>query len=300
MKRTLIAIAVSLFAITAAAAADMSAPNPTYVKAPVAAPVYNWTGCFVGVNGGYGWNNGNSNYNDPNLTGDPINGLPNVNVGPLQYIPTATGTSGSGGLAGGGAGCNWQSQQWVFGIEGDFDWANISGSRTTSTLTSGAQFSPQFGLGPNMGSFPANTGAANEQVALQWFSTVRARVGIAVQDRVLLYATGGLAMGKVNSQGSVTTSSSLTDVTNPAWIGSNSTVKTGFVVGGGAEWAFHDHWSVKAEYLWYDLGSTSHPLNVNCPTCTAAVLALVYPTLGNVSSPVVGSIVRVGLNYKFN
>jgi outer membrane immunogenic protein len=67
-----------------------------------------------------------------------------------------------------------------------------------------------------------------------------------------------------------------------------------------AEWALYDRWTVRAEYLWYDLGRVSHPLN-----CTynlgfpCGPAGGVYSTLGNASSSVFGSILRVGVNYSF-
>jgi outer membrane immunogenic protein len=116
-----------------------------------------------------------------------------------------------------------------------------------------------------------------------------------------VFATGGLAAGGVNSNGSVIVpNSSLV----PVWGGSSSTVKIGFTVGGGAELALSDRWSAKADYLWYDLGRVSHPLDcisASPTTCTAGTFGSgVYPTLGNAVSSVRGSIIRVGLNYRLN
>ena len=295
--KNLLASLIALFALAEAGAA-VAADLP--MKAPASPPpsAYNWSGCYVGVNGGYGWNNGHTTYNDPNTVGDPINYLPGVGPffaapPPLTYIPTPTGTGGSGWLGGGGAGCDWQSQQWVFGVEGDIDGANISRSSTTSAF-SGPN---QFGLNPDTYTGIGSVGTANEQVSLRWLSTIRARVGFAIEDRVLLYATGGLAVGGVNSQGSVTVNSGTPFPV--IWSGSNSTTKTGFVVGGGAEWAFSGHWTAKAEYLWYNLGSVSHPLTCVTDGGLACNLGGVYATLGSSNSSVFGSIVRVGVNYNF-
>jgi outer membrane immunogenic protein len=94
---------------TPAFAADMALKSETLA--------YSWTGCYVGMNGGYGWNTGSSSYHDPNPTGDPINFLPDPFGFPLSYIPTPSATRGSGGLVGGSGGCNFQSRQWVVGFE---------------------------------------------------------------------------------------------------------------------------------------------------------------------------------------
>jgi outer membrane immunogenic protein len=107
MKRSVLA-SLGLLAIAAmatpATAADL--PARPYVKAPAYAPqAYNWSGFYVGVNGGYGF--GTSSFTDTN----------NFDV--------------NGGLVGGTVGYNWQVGQGVFGLEGDGDWSDIKGSTTT-------------------------------------------------------------------------------------------------------------------------------------------------------------------------
>jgi outer membrane immunogenic protein len=74
-------------------------------KAPVYAPIYNWTGAYIGINGGGGW--GRSDVSAPFASG---------------------GFNTSGGVVGGTLGYNWQMNQTVFGVEGDVDWSNIRGS----------------------------------------------------------------------------------------------------------------------------------------------------------------------------
>jgi outer membrane immunogenic protein len=107
MKRLCLSL-IGLVAFTgAAAAADLSRPAPTpYYKAPIAAPVYNWTGLYFGINGGGAF--GTSSWD-------------------------STGSRDvSGGLVGGTIGYNWQAAQTVFGLEGDLDWADINGTSTTN------------------------------------------------------------------------------------------------------------------------------------------------------------------------
>jgi outer membrane immunogenic protein len=296
--KTLTAAIVASASIAAALAWAPALAADMPVKAPVATS-YSWAGCYLGVNGGLGWNNGHTSYqNNPNAPfADPINFVPDPFGFTEQYIATPTGTGGLGGLAGGGGGCNWQSQRWVAGIEADFDEALISGRDTRSAVG-------QFSISSGGGYTSINdTGTANEQVSLRWLSTLRARAGFAFQDNILLYATGGIAIGGINAQGAVTTSSPFHGFINPAWSGSDSTVKAGGVIGAGAEWAVSDHWTVKAEYLWYDLGHVSHALNctaTNFPPSTCGPAGPLFATLGDASSSVYGSIVRVGINYRFN
>src|SRR5690348_10241423 len=106
MKRVVFAF-VALAATTApAAAADLARRAPYYpAPAPVYAPVFNWTGFYIGINGGGGF--GSSNWDST--------GSRNV----------------SGGLIGGTVGYNYQFGQVVVGIEGDIDWSGIDGSTNT-------------------------------------------------------------------------------------------------------------------------------------------------------------------------
>jgi outer membrane immunogenic protein len=100
-----------LGATNLAFAADLPAPVPTPAVAPAAyaAPVYNWTGLYLGVNGGYGF--GSSTWSDPANT------------------PSTTGSfHTNGGLVGGTLGVNFQSGAFVFGAEGDIDWQSLNGS----------------------------------------------------------------------------------------------------------------------------------------------------------------------------
>jgi outer membrane immunogenic protein len=98
---------VSLAALAALSGAAMSADlprryDPIVPKAPIYAPMYNWSGLYIGVNGGGGW--GRSRWD------------------------TANQFDVSGGLVGGTIGYNWQVNPWVFGLEGDIDWSNIKGT----------------------------------------------------------------------------------------------------------------------------------------------------------------------------
>ena len=109
MKRILLGgIVLALAAAAPAHAADLPRPAPPVVKAPVVAPpsVYDWTGFYLGVNGGYGW--GQSSF-------DGLSG-------------TAGNFNTTGWVAGGTAGYNLQYGHVVFGLEGDADWSNINGS----------------------------------------------------------------------------------------------------------------------------------------------------------------------------
>jgi len=105
MKRLVLAGIGALAVIStlgSANAADLSR-RPMPSKAPAYVPAYNWTGAYVGINGGYAW--GTSSFSG-------LGGSTNVN----------------GGLVGGTIGYNWQVGQAVYGLEGDLDWTNIKGT----------------------------------------------------------------------------------------------------------------------------------------------------------------------------
>ena len=123
-------------------------------KAPAYVAGYNWTGFYLGINGGGGW--GNSDWNGFAVSNSP-----------------------SGGMVGGTVGYNWQGvgSPWVFGLEGDIDWADIEGS---TRLRGGALLPDQN----------------------NWLGTVRGRVGYAF-DRIMPYVTGGLAVGDIEANRTV-------------------------------------------------------------------------------------------------
>jgi outer membrane immunogenic protein len=98
--------------IGSATAADLPRQQPMYKAPAYVAPVFNWTGAYIGINGGGGW--GTSNYKGAGQSFDV-----------------------SGGLVGATVGYNWQFGTWVIGGEADIDWSNISGS-TNSGLCFGA------------------------------------------------------------------------------------------------------------------------------------------------------------------
>lgn len=196
--------------IPAASAADL-APR-IFAKAPSAPD--NWAGGYVGISGGFG--TGHSNQTD-------------LGPGPLAGGGGGGGGAGdgsysvNGGLIGGTIGYNWQVARWVYGFEGDYSWANISGRSDLCGLSAGT---------------PHACGTK-----LSSLGTVRGRVGYAAgaAGNWLLYATGGLAVGEVRGWDSLM----------PA---SGSELRAGWTVGAGVETMIAPNWSAKVEYLYVDLG----------------------------------------------
>jgi outer membrane immunogenic protein len=121
----------------------------------------------------------------------------------------------------------------------------------------------------------------------RWLATFRGRLGVAF-DRVLFYGTGGLPVGKVSYSDFILYVSP-GGATNAA---AASQTRTGWTADGGVEWALTSNWSVKAEYLYVDLGTTSYVSNNSIP----AVFSTVNWTY---SHHFTKNIARVGLNYRF-
>jgi outer membrane immunogenic protein len=271
MKRLLIAAALIATAGTSAFAADLS-PR-MYTKAPPApalAPAYDWSGWYAGINGGYSWRDPSIDFAPGNsATASFFRVFPPASVGAAAF-PTSVNVDPKGALIGGQFGHNWQTGIWVWGLETDLDWADIKSSGTASGTT--------FQRRDVHYTFTA-TGAQK----LDAFGTLRARVGITPADRVLVYATGGLAYGHAKFDASYGDTACELCLS-----GSDERWKIGWTVGGGLEWAFLNNWSLKGEYLYYDLGSMNQVLT-GSPS-EAAVDA---------HAEFRGNIVRAGLNYKF-
>jgi outer membrane immunogenic protein len=204
MKRLLIAGALAFAAAGQALAADLPQPAPPPPQAPAAyiptvAPVYNWGGIYFGGNGGYGF-------------------------GTSKWTTAAGGATNdfsvTGFLVGGTVGANFQTDAFVFGIEGDFDGSWMQGTSS-------------------------NTGCSICETKNNWLSTVRARAGYAA-DRVLFYGTAGGAFGNI--------SEGLNGAANNTFA---SSTKAGWTAGAGLEVAFADNWTARIEYLFVDLQSAS-------------------------------------------
>lgn len=182
---TAIAALLMLGATGAASAADLPRKAPAYFSPSY----YDWTGFYIGANGGYGWST--------NFIGNP-----------------------KGFVGGGQLGYNWQTGNFVFGVEGDIQYTSL---KTDTDLGGGV------------------TGSAK----IPAFATVRGRLGYAF-DRALVYGTGGWAYTKTEaslSGGGLTVSDS-------KW-------SSGYALGGGLEYALWNCWTVKGEYLYVRSGNVN-------------------------------------------
>lgn len=204
--------------VLAAAAPAIAADMP--VKALTApALVASWSGPYIGLSAGYGF--GRSEH---------------FNLG----TGGRTGEFGINGFVG-GATLGWNRQApgsaLVWGLETDISYSKIYGSIPPG---------PTFGCG---GSFC--------ETAVEWFGTVRGRLGIAMAERLMPFVTAGFAYGNVRA-----------GVPSPALpipptVSSKTT--TGWTAGIGIEWAFAPNWSAKLEYLHVDLGNFIHGVSSPVP-----------------------------------
>jgi outer membrane immunogenic protein len=255
------AFAIAVLAGGVAFAADMPVKAPLY-KAPPVDPGYSWTGFYVGINGGGGWNDPTGNF----FCVTPAPAL--LVAGPGCWSTSANTLRPSGGLFGGQAGYNWQAGRLVWGIETDIQWSGIKASTS-------------FAVPCCIPTFTSAVGPGTTSQNLDWFGTVRGRLGVTIWDRGLLYGTGGLIYGHE----SVSDSQTFPLV---AYGSSATSTRTGWTGGAGFEYAFTNNLTGKVEGLWYDMGSQA--INFTSPLTTFS--------LGS-NFNFKGSLVRGGLNWKF-
>jgi outer membrane immunogenic protein len=273
MKKLVIATAISC-AAAGACAADLPVTRSVHTKAPPPA-VLSWTGFYIGGNAGVAINH--SSYElDPTgcfLTGCGVGG---VAANPFR---TFTGKFSSGAFTGGGqVGYNLQyGRSWLAGIEADINYNGLNESRN--------------GRVPLTGLLSGGLPPVAQSQRFDWFGTVRARVGFLPSDRLLVYATGGLAYGHVSAATNV-----LFISTTDQYVGSASVTRLGWTAGGGAEWAFTKNLSAKAEYLYVDLGSFNY---VDRCVTPGFICGTPFPTYtSNLTTR--EHVFRGGLNYRIN
>jgi outer membrane immunogenic protein len=276
MNRWLKGVAVAaLTAVGAVAAQAADLPTRKEAPAPVfVPPPFTWTGFYVGVNAGGIWPSGGRGASifDPNAG---IDGF-----GLSASFPGGLGSQSAGFIGGGQAGYNWQTGAFVLGVETDFDGSTLSKSFNNVGT-------PFVGAGGLTGDFLT----VNGKNSLTWLGTTRGRVGfVATPDnRLMIYGTGGVAYGGGNSQFSV-----FDATTGSIFSGNPSSTRVGWVIGGGVEYAITNNITIKGEYLFADLGSSSF---TTTPNGFAAANFPGVSASGKIDWE--ASIFRAGVNYKF-
>jgi outer membrane immunogenic protein len=204
------------FALSMLAAAALS--TSAALAGPT--PVFNWSGFYIGVNGGGAWSPDRNIFLQETSSGAP-------------FFDGAFGTRRvQGGFGGAQVGYNWQRDHWVFGVEGDAQGASIHGSSreiVTPYLTAG------------------NSITFDTRECMEFFATFRGRAGYA-WDSFFIYATAGGALGQTNTR------IGMMDTFGFDAAARSRALRGGYAVGAGGEYAFNTNWSVKAEYQYIDLG----------------------------------------------
>ncbi len=279
MRRLSLALisTVSALALTqVASAADLPRKAPAYIPPP---PPFTWTGCYVGVNAGWGHVKHDLSTFAPPFPPNDINDTARTAIN-----NAGAATLDKDGFTGGGqVGCNWQPgwASLVLGIEGDFNGIDGDTSRNT-----GNYVEPVSG----------RTVRSIDDIGMNWFATIRGRLGWAF-DRVLVYGTGGVAFANVDISKrfawDFADGCPVVSGLNECHVGGDNSTRTGWTAGGGVEWAFYDHWSAKAEYLYADLGDVTYT--------TTNIGAFFTPgeQIANHTVSTKLQVFRVGVNYQF-
>ena len=281
--KTFVVAAVAMLGATGAHAADIEARS--YVKAP-RVPAFNWTGFYVGINVGYGFNDRVAAFANNDVVTNSILFGGTVSAAPVSYDV-------KGILGGGQLSYNWQvSPNLLIGVETDFQGSDIKGGAATPFVLVG------------------HPGQIAVQQNVEWFGTLRARAAWLASDKLLVFGTGGLAYGSVHENSTVSNTDGVgfTAVAADSSVGarcvgpalaacfSGTTTKfrTGYTAGGGIEYAAWRNVSFKAEYLYVNLGS-SGITSIAVPASAGA-----GPSSYNTHfSDLDFHVLRAGVNYHF-
>jgi outer membrane immunogenic protein len=291
MLRLILLASAGAMALAGPALAAEPLPPPP----PPAPPPPMWTGFYVGLNAGGTWSSSNSvNTSTSDLAcSATLGGCPGAGVVSAGLGTTSVPINTGGFIGGGQWGYNYQfgtNSNWVAGFESDVQ-GIATGNHTTNRFSSA--INPPFTTEP----FDQNLTVSK---SFGFLATDRVRLGFLITPTWLVYGTGGLAYGTTD----VSTSIAQIVANDPALPnpyfshGSFNHWLAGWTAGGGLEWLFAPNWSVKVEYLYYDLGSVSYALsplvNVNSAGTVFTVGAPTASTRFN------GNIVRAGIDYHIN
>ena len=261
---------------------------PSYETSPEMEPnAPLWTGLRVGVNFGanFGGNDKLETVPGPTLSSLSPGALPATGL--LALVSNSSLTFRNEGFLGGAqVGYDWRlSQSVVAGFEAGID--GVAGSAGVASQLVGA----------TSGLFSA-IAKTNGYKTLDYVGTVRARLGYLATPRLLLYGSGGFAMAGVNLNTGVFVQETIAGFPYPvSGTSLYQDLRPGWAAGVGLEWMFAPHWSLKAEYLYYNTG-TAHPVGgVALIPSTPALAAFTAPQPGYMFD---GNIARLGLNYHFN
>jgi outer membrane immunogenic protein len=311
MKRLAASVALALALTSTAAFADQESRSS------------GWSGLNVGLDFGYAW--------DPSMCTAAYPATTDIDkfllsefsdVGPYPGLTPSEASARSatgcvrpnvGGVIGGGQfGYNYQiGDNIVAGIEADFQGAAVQGQQglvgtATTTILNFSSAACFSGCPDPVTSF------VEDEKSIDWLGTVRARFGYLTTRTLLVYATGGLAYGGLTAGTSIfqtwgPSAAGPAPFLSPGAVGHFSGTRAGWTLGGGLEWLFLPNWSVKVEYLHYDLGAVQFaagPLLTISPTgavfAGAPSASHSDTAIATTSTRFYGDLVRAGVNYHFN
>jgi opacity protein-like surface antigen/outer membrane receptor protein involved in Fe transport len=229
--------------------------------------IWTWTGFYMGGQVGYGSSRFNTDMLFSDGSGNPV-------------TATSFSTKHLGALGGGQVGYNWQHDIWMAGFEADMTFQHYR--TTTGFLCPGAVCNPVAGFDAPV--------SLIQQHNLDWFGTLRGRLGIAAIPSVLAYVTGGLAYGEIEHLGLVTGSDGLApnDVANTF---ASRVLRAGWTAGAGIEARLAGNVTGKLEYLHTDFGSDK---------ALAILPQNATPIAVDYNSRITQDLIRIGINYKFD
>lgn len=260
MKKTLLALTAAMLMLAPAIAPTSAADLRMPVKAPAYAPIFNWTGFYVGGFIGVAGAGGDAESTEPSSAG--------VNLFTVGGVAVNNSYSlGNSFIGGATLGYNWQApgSNWVFGIEGEIGYVNLE--ETVRDVNAAA------------------AAVANDSTKIgDWYGVIAGRIGYAF-DRVLVYGKGGIAFVEKSYSYDMSGAGTLNlsrDDTQVTW-----------ALGVGAEWAFARNWSLKAEYLYID---TREDFDVSGTLVGGAFPGAVLTTTHSDPGLHTG---KIGINYRF-
>src|SRR5258705_3816728 len=247
MKKHIFAACLAALTVTPALAADMAVKAPPMAGAR---SIYDWTGMYVGINGG-----GGRSSNCWDMNGALVFGFsPAISEGC---------NNGTGAVVGGQIGYRYQVNSLVFGIEAQGDWADMKGSNTSNVFNG---FTIPKGVGLSL----TNT---SKVAAIGMFT---GQIGYSFGP-LLWYVKGGAAVTDNKYDGALNFSDTRRKGFSLSATDSASAVKFGGVVGTGLDWMFADGWSVGVEYNHLFMGSNDNGFKLTSFGTTPAIPAGVLP-----------------------
>ena len=282
MLRRILLASAGAMALSGAALAAEPAPVP-----PPAPPPPQWSGFYVGGNAGGTWSNNNS---VATVTGNGASfpGFDPLGIASAGLATTSVPLKIDGFIGGGQWGDNYQfANRWVGGFELDFQGIASGNHRTTLF---GQATADVAGVG-----FSTNQNLTASK-RLDWLATDRVRLGYLISPTFLAYGTGGVAYGTTRASVAIAQTVS-PGFSSGASFGYFDKTLAGWTAGGGVEWLFYPNWSLKVEYLYYDLGHVNFTMS---PLVNFVGGVPVTVGASTASTRFNGNIVRAGLNYHFD